>query len=38
VVSQSYVRAHGGWSILAFQVLRLFANGLLFALTIFTVA
>jgi hypothetical protein len=36
--SSSYVKSHGGQTILAFQVLRLLANGALFVLAIFTAA
>jgi hypothetical protein len=35
-LSVNYVQAHGGCAILAFQTLRLFANGILFSLAIFT--
>jgi hypothetical protein len=34
--SLNYVQTHGGWVILAFQMLRLLANTILFTLAIFT--
>jgi hypothetical protein len=36
VVASNYVQSHGGWTILAFQVLRLLSNDALFSLAIFT--
>jgi hypothetical protein len=38
IANTNYVHSHGGWTILAFQVLRLLSNNVLFVLAIFTAA